>query len=336
MLLSKYNKRIVVIGGGTGTYSILSGLKKYKELDLSVIVTMMDSGGSNRILRDEFGILPTSDIRQCIVALSSEDSDQTLRKLFTYRYNQGIGISGMTFGNLFMAALTDIYQGDQEKAIEETCEILGVRGHILPITFDNTNLVARYSNGRQVLGEHHIDEPDGKCMGEKIVDVELFPKATANKKALEAIKQADIIIFGPGGLYTSILPNILVSGVKNAIKRSRAKKVYVVNLMIRHGQTDGYSAKDHLRELEKYLGSGTIDCCLINKSNCFPKGVLKRYKEEGASPVIDDFNSDKTPLIIRGDFVSQTVYHKDKSDSLSRSLVRHDPDKLAKVVVSLL
>src|SRR3989304_4667220 len=184
-------KKIGVIGGGTGTFTILSGLKKYSQLSLSVIVSMMDSGGSNRVIRDEFGLLPTSDLRQCMVALASNDSDQTLRKLFTYRYDQGVGISGMTFGNLFMAALTDIYKGNQKKAITETCEILGVKGGIIPVTFDKTNLVATYSNGKQILGESEIDEP-AKAQGKyRITNLEVIPKAAVNKDAINVIKSAD-------------------------------------------------------------------------------------------------------------------------------------------------
>ena len=190
-------KRVTVVGGGTGTYTVLLGLKKYP-VDLSVIVSMMDSGGSNRVLRDEFGLLPTSDIRQCMVALSSENADRTLRKLFTYRYNSGIGISGMTFGNLFMAALTDIYGGNQEKAIEETCKLLGVVGKIIPVTYDNTHLVARYSNGKQVLGEHYIDEPAGENLGQRIVEVEVFPPAKANTESLRTLKNSDAIIKAVG------------------------------------------------------------------------------------------------------------------------------------------
>lgn len=151
-------KKIVVIGGGTGTYTILKGLKNFP-VHLSAIISMTDSGGSNRVLRDEFGLLPTSDIRQCITALASDNSNGLIRELFTYRYNQGTGISGMTFGNLFMVALTDIY-GSQEAALEKTCQLLDVKGDIIPVTLDNTHLVARYENGEQVLGEHHIDQPD--------------------------------------------------------------------------------------------------------------------------------------------------------------------------------
>lgn len=328
------SSRIVVIGGGTGTYTVLLGLKKYA-VDLSVIVTMMDSGGSNRVIRDEFGLLPTSDIRQCMVALSSEDSDQTLRKLFTYRYNAGTGIAGMTFGNLFMAALTDIY-GNQEKAIEETCDLLGVKGSIIPVTYDNSHLVARYSNGKQVLGEHAIEEPNGELVNHKIVEVEVFPKASANPKAVKAIKDTDLIVIGPGDLYTSVLPNILIGGIANSLKKSKAKKVFVMNLMTRHGQTDGYTAQKHLEVLNKYLGGSVIDVCLVNKSDMFPKKILRRYEEEMAFPVKDDFNGLKKPVVIRGNFLAREIFEKPKSDKLTRSLLRHDSDKIARVLVDLL
>jgi uncharacterized cofD-like protein len=327
-------KKIVILGGGTGAYTALLGLKKHP-LDLSVIVTMMDSGGSNRVLRDEFGLLPTSDIRQCIVALTSEDTDDVLRKLFTYRYSRGTGIEGMTFGNLFMAALTDIY-GSQEKAIEVTKKFLSVCGDIIPVTYDNTNLVARYANGNQVVGEHYIDEPKDENAKYKIVELEVFPQAKANPKALTAIKEADLIILGPGDLYTSILSNIVVDGVSGAIVKSKAKKAYIVNLMTRYGQTDGFSASDHLNEIENYLGRGVIDYCLVNKRTNYPQSIVRRYRQEGAYPVKDDLKEKKGLRIVRGDFVSNKVYEKARGDRLVRSLIRHDPDKLAKALVSLL
>jgi uncharacterized cofD-like protein len=332
--LNTMDKKVVVIGGGTGTYGVLLGLKKYP-LDLSVIVTMMDSGGSNRVIRDEFGLLPTSDLRQVMVALASDETDELLRNLFTYRYVAGTGISGMTFGNLFMAALTDIL-GSQEKAIAETCKLLHVSGDIIPITYEDTHLVARYSNGKQVLGEHNIDVPCADVDGHRIVEVEVFPPAKANLKALKAIRNADLVILGPGDLYTSVLSDVVVGGVADAIRRSKGKKLYVINLMTRHGQTDDFTAKDHLKEIERYIGDKVIDFVILNKSKEFPKGILKRYHEEGARPVEDDFNGDKKPKIIRGDFISKVVYEKGKTDSMVRSLIRHDPDKLAKAIMSLI
>jgi len=330
-------KKIVILGGGTGTYVLLTGLKKYlPQIDLSVVVTMMDSGGSNRVIRDEFGLLPTSDIRQCMVALASEDTDQTLRKLFTYRYESGVGISGMTFGNLFMAALTDIYQGNQKKAIQETCELLGVTGQILPVTFDNTNLVAMYENGRQVLGEHFIDEPREELLGKKIVEVSVFPSALANPDALSAIKAADLVVLGPGDLYTSVISNLVVDGVGKAVGKSRAKKVYVMNLMTRVGQTDNFKASDHVVEIEKYLSGGKLDYCLINNDLKFPKEALEWYKKVNTYPVVDDLKESSQTKIIRTSLFDKTIYQKAKGDRLVRSLIRHDSAKLASAIMKLL
>lgn len=329
-------KRVVVIGGGTGTYTVLLGLKKYPKLDLSVIVSMMDSGGSNRVIRDEFGLLPTSDIRQCILALSSDDSDETLRKLFNYRFNAGVGIAGMTFGNLFMAALSDIYRGDQNKAIAETCEMFKVRGEIIPVTSDNSHLVATYDNNVQVLGEHFIDEPSKKTIYHKITNLEVFPMAKANKKAVEAISGADMIILGPGDLYTSVLCNVVVGGVAKAVRESKAKKVFVINLMTRFGQTDGFTARDHLAEMEKYLGGEVFDYCVVNKKSSIPDKAIAWYRKNDAVPVKDDLNGDGKLKIIRGNYASSKFYQKSKSDKLTRSLIRHDSKKLAKALVDLL
>jgi len=331
-------KKVVVIGGGTGTFTVLLGLKKYAQLDLSVIVSMMDSGGSNRIIRDEFGLLPTSDLRQCLIALSSEKPGEIVRKLFTYRYNQGTGITGMTFGNLFMAALTDIY-GSQKKAIEKTCEFLDVQGTIIPVTYDSVHLVARYSNGVQVLGEHLIDEPlDDKLGDFRIVEFETIPKAKANKDALAVIKDADLIILCPGDLYTSIIANLVVDGISVAINKSKAKVLYVQNLMSKYSETNGFKASDYISELEKFIGSGRINYSLIHNNGKFKREILKRYESEKAYPVIDDLNNVTTPKlkVIRKDLISNAVYEKDKGDKLHRSLIRHDSDKLAKAISQLL
>lgn len=331
------NKKVVVIGGGTGTYTTLLGLKRYP-LDISVIVSMTDSGGSNRVIRDEFGLLPTSDIRQAMVALANEKSDELLRNLFTYRYTQGTGISGMTFGNLFMIALTDIL-GSQEKAIDETCRLLDVKGKIIPVTFDDGHLVARYDNGRQVLGEHQIDEPSDSIGEHRIVGLEIFPKVQANPIALQTILEADLIILAPGDLYTSLLANLVVPGISKAIAKSKAKKVYVVNLMTKFGQTNQFTASDHLFELYKYLSGGVVDYCLVSKLPKLNSNIIKRYKEEKAQIVsddLDDFKQSPRPKIIRTDLVSKHVFEKSTSDALIRSLIRHDPDKLAKAIVSLI
>lgn len=326
-------KNIVVIGGGTGTFTVLSGLKKYP-VNLSVVVSMMDSGGSNRVIRDEFGLLPTSDIRQCMVALASQKSHELLRQLFTYRFSQGTGISGMTFGNLFMAALTDIYKS-QEEAIKETCSILDVQGQILPVTYDDAHLVARYENGKQVLGEHFIDEPDDEMGSMKIAGLELIPEAVANKKAIKAIKEADLIVLGPGDLYTSIVCNFLVKGILNAIKKSKAKKVYVVNLMTKFGQTNRFKVSDFVSVINGYLGKGNLDYCLINRNGKYSQSVLRRYRQEKASPVEDDSGKIEGVKVVKRSLVSNKIYEKAKGDKLKRSFIRHDKDKLAKALISL-
>lgn len=327
-------KKIVVIGGGTGAYTVLMGLKNYP-VNLSVVVTMMDSGGSNRVIRDEFGILPTSDLRQCMVALAGKNTNDLVRNLFTYRYRQGTGIEGMTFGNLFMIALTDIY-GSQKRAIEKTCKFLGVKGHIIPVTYDNSHLVARYANGAQVLGEHAIDEPNDRNGKSKIVELSLVPPAKANKKALQSIKEADLIVIGPGDLYTSLICNLIVDGVADSIKKSKAKKVYIVNLMTKFGQTNSFTAREHLKELEKYLGKNVVDVCLVSKKIKVPNEITGRYKEENAELVKEDLEGTGKLRVIKGEFQSDIVYEKQGSDKLKRSLIRHDSDKLAKAIMSLL
>ncbi|OGD72464.1 hypothetical protein A3A84_01420 [Candidatus Collierbacteria bacterium RIFCSPLOWO2_01_FULL_50_23] len=332
----KPKKKVVVIGGGTGTYTTLVGLRKYP-IDIAVIVSMTDSGGSNRVIRDEFGLLPTSDLRQAMVALAGKEGEDLLRKLFTYRYSQGTGIAGMTFGNLFMVALTDI-MGSQKEAIKETCRLLHVEGSVIPVTYDDAQLVARYDNGKQVMGEHHIDEPDLTTGQHRIVDLEVFPKSKANPEALEAIQNADLIIMGPGDLYTSLLCNLVVGGVAKTVRKSKAKKVFVMNLMTKFGQTTGFTASDYLFELYKYLSGGIIQTILINKPFKLKRNIFKRYREEKAEIVVDDLdfsNQSPKPKVIRADLVSDLIYEKPKGDVLVRSLIRHDPDKLAKALMNL-
>lgn len=293
----------------------------------------MDSGGSNRVIRDEFGLLPTSDIRQCILALSSENTDEVIRKLFNYRYTQGTGISGMTFGNLFMAALTDILRS-QKKAIEETSRILDVSGKIIPVTFDSSQLIATYSNGIQVLGEHFIDEPTKKTIKHRIVNIEVFPKAKLNPEAGKAIEEADLIVLGPGDLYTSLLCNVVVGNMAKKIARSKAKKVFVANIMTRFGQTDGFGLKEHIEEIEKYLGKGTLNYCLFNKSDNITKKALKWYRDNDVEPVKNNYNG--TVKVLTKNLVSTAFYKKSPTDKLVRSLVRHDSGKLAKAIVELI
>lgn len=336
MSVNNNNKKklpnIVCIGGGTGTFVALKGLKLYP-CKLTAIITMSDSGGSNRRLRDEFGLLPTSDIRQSLVALSDENGGiGLLRKLFMYRFEKGKGISGMTFGNLFMAALTDIV-GSQKEAIRQTGKVLRIHGTVIPVSFTRTNLFARYEDGRVLTEEHLIDEPphDGKL---KIKEIFLKPQAKANTEALDAILLADMIVLGPGDLYTSLLPNLLVRDVSHALRSSKAKKVYVVNLMTKWGQTYNYSAKDHVDVVEEYLGS-PVDSVIINNASIPPK-ALSIYAKSYEQPVLDDLERIHTKHIVRADVFSRQFTLRAKSDTLIRSLIRHDSKRLASALMSLI
>ncbi len=326
-------KKIVTIGGGTGVSTILSGLKK-RNFEITALASMADSGGSNKIIRDEFGLLPTSDIRQYMVALFEEGDDSPpnlLRELFIYRFSKGgKGIKGMTFGNLFMAALADILD-DQAEAIKKAQDILKIKGKIIPITKSNSNLVAAYKNGLTVKGEHYIDEPrhDGKLRIEKIY---LDPPSLANLEAIQAIANVDLIIIGPGDLYTSLMVNLVVDGVAEAIQKTKAKVAYIVNLMTSFGETYGFKASDHINIVEKYSGR-KLDYILLN-SKKLPDNILKKYEKENDYPVKDDLGvNDKR--IIRADFLNSEKPQKNKADVLKRSLIRHDGEKIAKAIEKL-
>lgn len=328
----KKNPQIVVVGGGTGTFVVLSGLKGHP-VDLTAVVSMADSGGSNRVIRDEFGLLPTSDIRQCMVALAETNGEgKLLRELFMYRFHQGRGIAGMTFGNLFMAALADI-EGSQEKAIEETGKILRIKGRILPVTTDDVNLVAEYADGTRLVGEHEIDEPDhdGKL---RVTRLTTRPMAGVDRHAAQAIREAHLLVLGPGDLYTSVLADVVVKGVPEAIRATRGKIVYVVNLMTRWGQTYDFSASDHVAEIEKYLGGRRPDIVVVNANLKFPKPVLSAYRKEHAKPVEDDVDESRY-RVVREDLLSPRIFRKPKGDALRRSVVRHDPEKLGRVLFAL-
>ncbi len=325
-------KNIVCIGGGTGTFVVLKGLK-HTPYHLSAIVAMSDSGGSNKRIRDEFGLLPTSDIRQCLVALSNENGGAgLLRKLFMYRFEKGEGITGMTFGNLFMAALSDIL-GSQAEAIRQTANVLRIHGQVIPVTLTNTNLFAEYENGKILTEEHLIDEPphDGKL---KITKVYLNPKATANPDALTAIQHADLIVLGPGDLYTSLIPNLLVAGLSEAVMASHAKKVYILNLMTKFGQTYNFTAEDHIRILRTFIGDH-IDAVVVNNAPLSPT-ALAVYAKYHEIPVVDNLSGSARMNVIRRDVASRHITTKSKSDALVRSFIRHDSNKLARALVSLI
>lgn len=324
------NPKIIVIGGGTGSFAALTGLKKYP-VDLTAIVTMMDSGGSSGKLRDELGVLPPGDIRQCLVALSRSSS--LLRNLFTYRFEEG-DLKGHTFGNIFLSTLEKT-TGSMEKAITEVGKILNISGTVVPVTYKKTDLCVKLVDGKIIEGETHIDEADEKKERARIENAFLKPMVSANPAALTAIKNSDLILIGPGDLYTSIIPNLLVKKLPEAIKKSKAKKIYVLNLMTKYGQTTHYSALDHIEDLEKYLESNVLDCVLVN--NKMPdKKTLSWYQKFDEQPVLDNLDGKIKLNIIRKNLIKNVILKKDVSDRLKRSIIRHDPDKLAKAVMELL
>lgn len=320
---------ITVIGGGTGSTVVLQGLKKYQDLNLRVIVGMMDDGGSNAAVRDEFGLLPLSDVRKSILALSDTSNNEVWRKLFVYRFSEGNGIKGHTLGNLLMVAMTDIL-GSELEAIEMFKNLFSVRGEVLPVTFDDVRLVAEYDDGSKVIGEHYIDEPKKH---KNIVNFYLDSEAKAFDETLQAIDSSDYLVLGPGDLFTTILPNILVSGVKERIQQSKAKIVYVANLMSKIGQTRGRTHREIVELLEKYMGRD-IDIVVVNKGN-IPTKAYKRYLEDGENVMEDDLCDGFGRTVIRTDLVATDVIRKDKGDSLDRSLVRHDTEKLAKTLYKI-
>ena len=319
---SQKNPKIVVIGGGTGIHSLLRGLKKYTN-DIVAVVTMMDSGGSSGRLRDEFGHLPPGDIRQALVALSPSDrSSLVLRQLFNYRFSKGGGLEGHSFGNIFITGLTEV-TGGIDKAIEEAGKILGIRGKVLPVTLSNSNLVARLVNGKESMGEKNIDirkeNPDIK-----IDYIYLDPQAYAHKPVLEEIESADVIVLGPGDLYTSVLPNLLVDGVVEAINFSRAKKVYICNLMTKHGESDGFSASDFVKEVRNYLDEGELDYVVVN-FGVLPEKIVQRYSKEKAYPV--EVNTEDVKKLAKNVFAKPIA-------SVS-TLLRHDSGKIARIIVDI-
>ncbi len=316
-------RRVVVIGGGTGTYTVLLGLRHYP-VHLTAVVSMADDGGSSGRLRDEFGHLPPGDVRRCLLALSSDESAKVLRRLFEYRFDRGHGLNGHSFGNLFLTALTELL-GGTEPAIAEAARLLSVRGVVLPVTLSDCRLYAELVDGSVISGETNIDIRAEKPEG-RIERVYLAPAAVANPAALAAIEQADAVVIGPGDLYTSILPNLLVAGVPEAIGRSPAARIYVCNIMTKHGETDGFRASDFVREVQRYLGSQrAIDHVVVSDPSDFPGHLLRRYAQEQAYPVEADLE--------RCAQLGPDVHFH--SLAAAGTLLRHDSAKLAGVIVGL-
>ncbi|MEK7174135.1 MAG: gluconeogenesis factor YvcK family protein [Patescibacteria group bacterium] len=318
--------KVVVIGGGTGTFTVLSGLKLYP-LDLSAIVTMADDGGSTGVLRDELGVLPPGDVRQCLVALSK--SPQFLRQLMNYRFVEG-GLAGHSFGNLFLSALEKM-TGSFDKAVEMAGEILQIEGRVIPSTLNRVELVAELGNGTIVHGQNKIHHAP---LSGNLRRIYLEPKAKANPKALSAIKAADLISIGPGDYYGSLIPNLLVTGIAEAIQGSKAIKAYTCNLMTKAEHTANFTVTDYAETMESYLG-GKFDYVIYNTKRPSPL-ALKRYAHEGER-FVELGRELSGRKIIGADLVSKKMPKVAKGDPLAaqRTLIRHDANKLAKLIFGI-
>lgn len=315
-------KKIVTIGGGTGSYTVLSGLKEIPNLSLTALVSMADDGGSTGVLRDELGVLPAGDVRQCLVALS-EHSD-VVRKLMNYRFNEGT-MKGHSFGNIFLAALEKV-TGDFVKGVEIASEILKVRGRVVPITNDKAELSLMLSNEKILEGEDKINHSDIQKFGIKKIfyknNVEL------NKSAKETILNADYIILGPGNYYCSIVPNLIVKGFQKVVKESKGKIILPVNLTNKLGHTINWKVSTYVNDVEKYLGK-SIDIILVNNEKPSLKQIKHYQLKEGDGVLIeDDLKDDR---VVRRRLLSHLFITYSKTDILSdvRSFIRHDSKKLA-------
>ena len=316
------NLKILAIGGGTGLPIALEGLKTYSE-NLTAIVTVTDSGRSSGVIREQYGILPPGDVRNCLVALSeTEEQEKDLYQLFQYRFNKG-SLNGMSLGNLLMAALTDI-TGSFDQAIKKASKILAIKGKVLPSTLTSTHICAELKDGTVVEEELNVRAPR-KAPIERVFlksnDVECLPDA------ISEIEKADIIVIGPGSLYTSVISNLLVGGIKDALQRTKAVKIYLCNIVTQPGQTDNYTASDHIKAIIKYLGEGVLDYVLVN--NNFPREeIIEKYRKGDADIVALDENLEKNNVAIEVTDLIENIEQKrvlwEKQD-----LIRHDPEKLA-------
>lgn len=308
--------KVVVVGGGTGLSVLLRGLKKYTS-NITAIVTVADDGGSSGKLRGEFGILPPGDIRNCLVALA--DKETLMEELFQHRFSTGDGLSGHNMGNLLITAMTQVV-GDFEAAIREMSKVLAIRGHVLPATLNHCCLCAELEDGTIIEGESEIPRT-----GKPIKRVFMQPgNCEPVPEALAAIGNADLIVLGPGSLYTSVIPNLLVRGMADAIAKSPAATVYVCNIMTQPGETDRYKASEHIRAIHQHAGSGLIDYAIVNGED-IPKILLQKYKKDGAVPVRPDLKEIERMHVkpVKQNLVFET------------DVVRHDPDKLARSIMEL-
>jgi len=316
----RHGPRIAAIGGGHGLSNMLRGLKEYTE-NLSAIVTVADDGGGSGMLRQDLGMPPPGDIRNCLTALAN--TEPLMKELIDYRFQEGL-LAGQSFGNLFLAALNGI-SPSFDSAVRRMSEVLAITGRVLPVTTADVLLEAEFENGASVIGESNIFYCKKKedC---RIAKVRLLPEhPKALPEALAAIAEADMIVLGPGSLYTSIIPNLLVDGIVDAIQKSPALKIYVCNVMTQEGETEGYTASDHISALFQHSVPGLFHLSLVNSSP-IPADAAARYAEEGAELL--RYDADRCAAL-GVELVSRPIA------TMQSGYVRHDPDKLAQELILL-
>lgn len=317
-------KKVVRIGGGSGGYTLLRGLKEFP-LDITAVFTSFDSGGSAGVLRDEFGILPPGDVRRGLLALADEGQAEILRELFNYRFQNGqngnSSLSGHSFGNLFLAALANIYGGEIE-GIRKASELLNIKGKVLPVSLDKSHVHAMLEDGTEIVGETNIDIPkhDGSLRIKKIF---LDPPAHIYAETESAIREADLIVIGPGDLYSSLIPNLVVSGMKEALTGSKGKTVVVCNLMTKWGETHGFSASDMVKELLVYSELPKFDYVICNTQKMSPQLAAAYEKEKKYPMECDAALKEYAGKVITGDFFSEA------------DIARHDSAKIARIISEL-
>ncbi|VBB05465.1 lppg:fo 2-phospho-l-lactate transferase cofd/upf0052 [Lucifera butyrica] len=306
---------IAVVGGGTGLSVLLRGIKSVTS-NITAIVTVADDGGSSGRIREDLGIIPPGDLRNCLVALA--DTEPLMEKLFQHRFGGSGQLAGHSFGNLFIAAMTEIL-GDAEMALKESSKVLAVRGRVVPSSTQTIRLLAEMGDGSVVEGESQIP-----LANKRIRRVYIEPAAAPLPSALEAIHEADAVILGPGSLYTSIIPNLLVDGVADALRQTQAVKIYICNVMTQPGETDGYSASMHVKAILEHAGDGIIDYVVVN-AQTVASGLQAAYANQGAYPVAPDTEEIERLGVkaVKANLISET------------NLVRHDPLKLSRTIMSM-
>jgi len=328
---TKAQVKVAVIGGGTGSFTVLSALKEYTS-QIAAIVSMADDGGSTGVLRDELGTLPPGDVRQCLVALS--DSPK-VRDLFEYRFDAGT-FSGHSFGNVLLTALEKI-TGDFSQAVETASEILRIRGTVIPATLDNVRLKMEWEDKSLILHGERVIDAEYFQYDPRRAKLSLTPNPQANPMAIAAIEQADVVVIAPGDLYTSLGPLLVIDGIGEALARTKATKIYVANLVSKRGQTDNFTVSDHAAEIERFAGQNFLDYVLYNEE-APSETVAKRYEEEGGYVTVADLDqlSDRHYTAVGGHFLGQMAT-SNEADTLitKRSLIRHDAKAVAKLILKL-